>query len=194
MRRIFKLTACLVAGGQSARMGQDKACIDFRGTPLWRHQLQTLVALEPDEILISGRPGADYASCGYPDVEDQFKNSGPLAGLAALVARAGHPFVLMLAVDMPFITPAYLDSLLKRCKGSCGAVPENSGFYEGLAAVFPKSALPLAEATLNNRDHSLQRFVRECMTGNLVRIIPVPEEAQPLFKSLNVPSDLLKSA
>lgn len=189
MNHAHKFTACLVAGGQSSRMRRDKAFIDFGGLPLWRHQLQTLAALKPDEILISGRNEAEYAASGCPVVADDFKNGGPLAGIAALLAHASHPLVLILAVDMPFMMDDYLEMLIQQCSRGCGAVPECDGFYEGLAAVFPKTALPLAEAALQKSDRSIQRFVRECAVRNLVRIIPVTEKAFSLFQSLNSPSD-----
>lgn len=190
MQRACKLTASLVTGGQSSRMGRDKACLDYGGEPLWQHQLQILNALVPDEILISGRKEAECAASGHLIVEDHFKNAGPLAGIAALLARASHPLVLTLAVDMPWMTGAYFETLIGQCTPDCGAVPERAGFYEGLAAVFPKAALPLAEIALQASDHSVQRFVRECATRGFVRIVPVMENEKPLFKSLNSPSDL----
>ena len=39
-----KITACLLAGGKSSRMGSDKAAVSFGGLPLWRRQLATLRA------------------------------------------------------------------------------------------------------------------------------------------------------
>lgn len=190
MKRAPLFTACLLAGGQSSRMGRDKARLDFDGLPLWRHQLQTLAALEPMEILISGRDVADYAESGHPVVTDDFKNAGPLAGIAALLARASHPLALVLAVDMPFMTGGYLATLVQQCAPGRGAVPERAGFCEGLAAVFPKTALPLAESALRGNDCSIQRFIRECAACNLVRMIPVPENQHSLFQNLNTPSDL----
>jgi len=184
------LTACLLAGGKSSRMGRDKAGVDFMGTPLWLHQLRTLRNTQADEILISGRKEALYGDCGLAIIEDEINNAGPLAGIASLLAAAKHPLVLMLAVDMPYITDAYLGSLRKQCSGTCGVVPEVAGFYEGGAAIFPKSAGAIVSQILKGDDHSIQLFVRECAARDLVRITSVAAAEIALFKSLNFPSDL----
>jgi molybdopterin-guanine dinucleotide biosynthesis protein A len=46
------LTAVLLAGGESRRLGRDKATIDWGGRPLWELQLEKLRALNPAEILL----------------------------------------------------------------------------------------------------------------------------------------------
>jgi len=183
-------TACLLAGGKSSRMGRDKAGVDFSGSPLWLRQVQTLRKTGSDEILISGRKDACYGGCGLTVVEDEIQNSGPIAGIASLLAAATNPLVLMLAVDMPYMTATYLRGLLEQCSAGCGIVPEENGFFEGVAAIFPKSAGAVADQVLLGEDHSIQHFVRECVAKGLVKIISVSKDEAPLFKSLNTPSDL----
>ena len=48
-------SAVLLAGGESRRMGTDKATFLFRGKPLWQAQLETLRKLRPAEIFLSAR-------------------------------------------------------------------------------------------------------------------------------------------
>src|SRR4029077_13783233 len=48
-------SAVLLAGGESRRMGTDKATFLFRGKPLWQVQLETLRKLRPAEIFLSAR-------------------------------------------------------------------------------------------------------------------------------------------
>lgn len=184
------LTAGLIAGGKSSRMGRDKACVEIAGIPLWRRQLDVLAALEPTEILISGRPAAAYAASGLEIVEDEIRDAGPLAGVAAMLARIRTPLLLVLAVDMPFMTSAYLAKMLHKCGGQTGVVPRHDECFEPLAAVFPKAAAPLFEGALANGNHSMQKLVRDCFAARLIEVFHVSASDLPLFKSVNSPSDL----
>ena len=184
------LTACLLTGGKSSRMGQDKAGVEFLGTPLWRHQLQTLQALGAREILISGRSEACYGDSGFTIVEDETRDAGPLAGIAALLEAAKHPLILVLAVDMPYITESHLRSLLAQCTPETGVVPEVNEFLVGVAAVFPKSAAAVAAQILIGENHSVQHFAQECAAKKRVKILPIPEAQASSFKSMNSPTDL----
>jgi molybdopterin-guanine dinucleotide biosynthesis protein A len=183
-------TACLLAGGKSSRMGCDKAGVEFSGTPLWQHQLKTLRKIGAHEILISGRRDALYGDCGLTIIEDKIKSVGPIAGIASLLMAAAHPLVLILAVDMPHMTDAYLRRLWEQCSSERGVVPERKGFFEGVAAFFPTAAHSIALQVLQGEDHSIQYFVRECAAKNLVKIVSVSDDESALFKSLNAPSDL----
>ncbi|MEI8342756.1 MAG: molybdenum cofactor guanylyltransferase [Verrucomicrobiota bacterium] len=187
------LTACLLAGGKSSRMGRDKAGVEFLGTPLWQHQLHTLQKTGANEILISGRKDACYGGSGVTVIEDEIKNTGPLAGIATMLEAATNPLVLMLAVDMPYMTDAFLLSLREQSSVTRGAVPELDGFFEGVAAIFPKSAGVIATRILQGNDHSIQHFVRECVANEQVKIVTVSNDETALFKSLNAPSDLLET-
>ena len=51
----MNLSAVLLAGGESRRMGEDKAALLFHGTPLWQIQLNCLRKLQPAELLLSAR-------------------------------------------------------------------------------------------------------------------------------------------
>jgi molybdenum cofactor guanylyltransferase len=187
-----QFTACLIAGGKSSRMGRDKAGVKFSGEMLWLHQLRILRETGADEILISGRKDACYANCGVGIIEDEIKNAGPLAGINSALSAASHPLALILAIDMPQMTGAYLRGLCEQCTGQSGVVPKRDGFYEGLAAIFPKSAGAVAAKILASDDYSIQHFVCECACLDLVKIVRVSDIDTALFQNLNSPSDFPK--
>src|SRR5205823_5696774 len=100
-------SAVLLAGGASRRMGMDKALLrapDGDSSPqlLWQRQLQTLRALEPAEILISGPPRPGFPA-GVPCIRDRLPGCGPLGGLATCLARVATPWLLVLAIDLPLM-------------------------------------------------------------------------------------------
>src|SRR5438309_12029709 len=100
-------SAVLLAGGESRRMGRDKANVLFRGKPLWHVQLETLQKLEARENFASAPIDPPWRPDGVPFVGDVAPSRGPLSGLAASAARMSRGHRLALAIDMPFMTATY---------------------------------------------------------------------------------------
>jgi molybdopterin-guanine dinucleotide biosynthesis protein A len=179
--------AVLLAGGRSSRMGSDKAALVVDGQPLWQRQLATLRALHPRELFISGRSDGPYATAGVEIVEDTIPGLGPLGGIAVALRYSASPLVVILAIDLPAMTPDFLGAMLK---GGRALVPQNARYFEPLAAVYPKSALPIAEEMLRDEDRSMQRFVRRLVDAGLVQSRPVEPGEVALFRNVNRPEDL----
>ncbi len=188
----FSFTAAVFAGGASARMGSDKAFVRLGGEPLIGRQLRCLRETGAAELLISGRAGADYSSFGVPVILDAVPGAGPLAGLAAVLKSALFPKTLVLAVDMPAMTPAMLGKILSRCEGDAGCVPLDAGRYEPLAAVYPGRLLPLAEERLAAGRYSMRELVEEAIERGLMRSIPIEAGERIHFLNCNCPSDLAR--
>lgn len=107
-RKIEDCTALILAGGNSKRMGQDKANLSLKGQTLLQHVVATMQQNFP-EVIVSvrqPRPESDM-----PQVCDDPAHSGPLAGLAAGLERADTAWVFAVACDMPFVTPAVIELL-----------------------------------------------------------------------------------
>jgi molybdopterin-guanine dinucleotide biosynthesis protein A len=172
-------------------MGRNKAALMIGGQQLWQRQLEKLRALEPAELFISGRPGGPFASAGVEIVTDAVPDLGPLSGIAAALRRTAAPLLLVLAVDLPGIRPAFLRLLIEeaRTRGH-GVVPQAVRGFEPLAAVYPSAALPLAEDALKEPDRSLQTFVQRLVATGLASTFPLAPEQLVEFYNLNEPADL----
>ncbi len=192
------LTAVLLAGGQSRRMGSDKAQLEFEGQPLWRRQIALLESMQPAEIFVSGprRPG-------FPDalrnVEDAGTNQGPLAGLATALRAAASPHVLVLAIDMPLMTGAFLAELRGRARPGRGVVPfllereTREKFYEPLAAIYPRECVELVDRHLASADWSMQTLVRAGVSAGLLAEFEIPAGTRKCFANANTPGSLGRS-
>ena len=184
-------TAVLLAGGKSTRMGRDKAGVLVGGQPLWQRQLATLRAVQPQELFISGKADGPYAGAGVEILADNFPGLGPLAGLEAALRRARHPLVLVLAIDLPAMTADFLSGLVHAAAASAtGCVPCADGWFEPLAAVYPRACQPLAAACLREPDRSMQRFVRLAAEQGFMRVRALADSERGLFQNLNEPGDL----
>ena len=76
----MNLSAVILAGGESRRMGQDKAWLEVGGQSLLARAVSTVRDSGIKEILISGRPGADYSTLRRPVLLDLEPGYGPLSG------------------------------------------------------------------------------------------------------------------
>ncbi len=177
-------TAGLLAGGRSSRMGCDKAALEFEGEMLWQRQVRLLESLNPAQLLISGRPDGPYVGSAYKVIYDQHADQGPLAGLAALLRVCITPRLLVLAVDMPWMTSSALEQMLAH-KG--GFAIEHDGWWEGTAAVYPVEILPLVEGALAGPDHSLQSLIRVAKQAGLMNTCGIGPAQANTFRSWNTP-------
>ena len=189
---VAPFAAVLLAGGQSRRMGRDKALLPLPdGRLLWQRQLDVLRALEPAELFISGpaRPGFPAA---VPTVEDAVPGLGPLGGIAAVLAVMRSARLLVLAVDLPMMASAFLCKLLRHGNNEArGIVPQAAdGFFEPLAAVYPRTALGPAQARIGRQELSLQTFIRALIAERKVSTLPIDAAESALFANWNAPIDL----
>src|SRR5687767_9764343 len=95
------LTVCVQAGGQSSRMGEDKALKTFLGRPLIQRVIDRLASIADEMIVTTNRP-EDYAFLNVPLFPDLKPGRGALGGLYTAIASAKHPLVAVVACDMPF--------------------------------------------------------------------------------------------
>lgn len=187
----MNISAVLLAGGESRRMGQDKGTLTFEGKPLWQVQLALLRKLEPAEILISARSDPSWRPSDVQFLPDDAPSRGPLSGISAALAKLQTKHLLALAIDMPFMTSSYLQVLLEERRSGCGVIPMIGDRAEPLAAIYPGEALAYFVAALSGADFSLQNVVKQLASAGLVRVICVRKEDEKLFRNLNQPSDLV---
>ncbi len=155
MKRYRQISAFILAGGASSRMGQDKALLDFGGVPLILHTARSLEPLVAD-VRIVGSPRR-YAALGLSGIEDNAhpheatynSGCGPLAGIATALATTNSTWNLIVACDLPYLSVEWLGWLLSRALRSRGeaVVPRTGRGIEPLAAVYRREcAAPIAAA------------------------------------------------
>jgi len=184
-------SAVLVTGGKSTRMGKDKALLSLQGSHLmlWQRQLRTLEDLQPEEIFWSG-PAREGLPAHVRVVVDTVPDAGPLAGISACLELLQSELLIVLAIDLPFLSATYLQRMLDRCAKARGIVPRHKDYYEPLAAIYPKTLAVTAAAQLSTGRYALQEFVRTGVEQGALRAFAIEEKDIPLFKNLNLPADL----
>jgi molybdopterin-guanine dinucleotide biosynthesis protein A len=184
-------SAALIAGGRSSRMGRDKALLPVAGASrvLWQQQLDVLRDLEPAAIFWSGQPRHGLPADVHV-VSDEIENLGPLAGINACLNRCESDLLVVLAIDLPRMSATYLRSLLAQCSSARGVIVQHDGFFEPLAAVYPKRMRVLASEHLHQKQLALQPLMREAVKREFLNVVSLDKNDVPLFKNVNTPNDL----
>ncbi len=148
------VTAFVLAGGQSQRMGADKALLDWHGRPLLAHAMDQARSLTA-EIRIVG-PRDRLARYGEV-ITDIYPEHGPLGGIHAALTAGATDLNLVLAVDMPFVAPRFLQHLLSQARAGSPwvTVPRLKDGWQPLCAVYRRGFAQIAEAALRGDENKL---------------------------------------
>jgi molybdopterin-guanine dinucleotide biosynthesis protein A len=183
-------SALLLAGGESRRMGRDKATLDFDGRPLWKRQLELLRTLGPEKIFVSARTPPSWLPDEVGLLLDDPPSRGPISGLTKALAASGTTHLIVFAVDMPFMSAGEFRRLLELATEGCGVVPIIGERAEPLAAIYPATAARDFQAALAGQDLSMQSVVRRLAQIGKVKLSEVPDAGANLYRSVNEPGDL----
>ena len=185
------VSAFILAGGQSTRMGRDKALVIVGGRTLLERVLETARAVTED-VRIVGEP-AKYSTLA-PTTADIFPGCGPLGGIHAALRASNRELNAILAVDVPFVTPELLQYLIACAEESptslVTVVRTNQG-WQPLCAVYRREFVDLAEGSLRAGRNKIDALFEP----GRARVISAQELqaagfSENLFRNLNTPEEL----
>ncbi len=190
------LTVSVQAGGQSRRMGREKAMIPFLGQALIARVVARVRPAAREIILIAPNP-APFQFLGLPVFPDRIPGMGVLGGLYTSLSAAHQPFVALIACDMPFANPALLSFQLEliQTSGADVAISQSDHGLEPLHAVYRRdTCLPLVENALRQGQMRLNSWFGRAV----VRILSPDETAacDPqgfAFTNINTPEELARA-
>lgn len=156
-RRVDDVTAFILAGGKSTRMGRDKAFLDIDGQTLLERAIAKARGLTQNTTIIGSR--AKFAAFG-PVVEDVFLERGPLGAIHAALAASISELNLVLAVDMPFVQEGFLRWLIGEARKSEAVVTvvRSTGRLQPLCGVYRKSFGEIAQRSLEAGENKIDRL------------------------------------
>jgi len=143
----------VLTGGQSLRMGGDKALLPLAGRPLVLHMVEKLRPLV-SEVMLVGAPER-YAHLGLPVLPDCEAGRGPVAGIVTALRATRHDWNLVVACDLPLLDPRLFELDLNQATVAPdlydAIVPQTEPGQEGwqpLAAAYHRRCLPAFERVL----------------------------------------------
>ena len=188
-------SAIVLAGGQSSRLGRDKASIVVAGATLLQHVLNRVSGLA-SEVIVVTRPGQELPSIASPprSVEDSLPGKGPLAGLyTGLTAATSFPAIAV-AGDMPLLQPPLLQELLDLALEFDAVVPRRQGLPEPLCAVYNAACIEAIRSCIERDDLKMANFLGDVRTRYVGEDEWQRVDPNGLsFFNLNTPEDLARA-
>ncbi|MDO9557299.1 MAG: formate dehydrogenase accessory sulfurtransferase FdhD [Coriobacteriia bacterium] len=188
------VTAAVLAGGRSLRMGIDKTLLSVEGEPLVVRVTESVGDVCAHTVIVTNRPEAleeiDLPA-GVRVLQDTVAYQGPLGGLATALEQSEDEWVLAVAADMPWLRPELVRALWDARDGAQVVIPVSSKGAEPLLALYHVSCLPAARAVLESGRRRLIAMLPS------LKVVEVPVESlrdvDPELRSLvnvNTPEEL----
>lgn len=189
-----RFSVAILAGGESSRMGGNKALELLGGRPVIEHLIDSLKPLSGDTFIVANDAAA-YGRFGLPVRADHFGLRASLVGVYSAVASAAEDYCFVTACDMPFADPALVRYMAGLVDGYDAVVPTSHRGEEPLHAFYTRACLDPMRRFIDSGDLALRRVL-----GSLkVRDVTIEEMSSccdPLtvFFNVNTPADLDEAA
>lgn len=190
------LSIVIQAGGESRRMGRDKALMPFLGRPLIQRVLERLMPIADEVIVTTNRP-EDYRFLGLPLFPDLLPGRGALGGLYTALSSATCEVVAVVACDMPFASAGLIEAANRLLIGEEAdvVIPDSGGGLEPMHAVYRReTCIPAIKAAIEADQWKLISWFPQVK----VRIL-LPDETRGLdpsglaFWNLNTPEEFAEA-
>lgn len=188
------VSAAVIAGGASSRMGQPKGLLEIGGVSLLTRVTDVLAEISDDLICVTCRPDEYAFESSRLRMVPDFGGGpqGPLSGILGALDAARHDLCIAVAVDMPFLNAELLRYLVRLARGYDVVLPIiESDRPECLHAVYRKTCLPHATAALEAGRRRVAGFFSEVTVRRVHRFRLRrydPELAS--FDNVNTPREL----
>jgi molybdopterin-guanine dinucleotide biosynthesis protein A len=188
--KIEGVTAAILAGGTSSRMGTNKALLEVDGEAIIARSYHTLARLFHEVVIVTNTP-EDYDFLPCRTVPDIYPGFGSIAGLHSALAHSTTKRTFVTACDMPFVDPAIIRYLCELQQAGYDAViPYSSGGQEPLHAVYSSDCRNVFESAIQGS----QRKILDILARMKTRLVPWDEiqhvqGAATSFLNVNTPEE-----
>lgn len=159
-----ELSALILAGGKSLRMGRDKALLSIRGTTLIEHLISQIDDLF-EEILVCAASREKYGHLNLRIIADEAPIGGPLVGILSGLRAARTEACFVLSCDIPYVDRQFLLRIISRASQADLVIPRyDNGNFEPLLGIYSKRAIPVIERQITSGRMKIADIYPECRT------------------------------
>jgi molybdopterin-guanine dinucleotide biosynthesis protein len=183
------IAACVLAGGRSTRMGEDKRQLIFQDVTLFQRALALTEGYCPRYVSLAADDSLEEIS-GFTIVRDRVAGKGPLGGISEVLSMSTQPWVLFLPCDMPLFDASMLHILTERRSPNIDAL-----FFteSGARRLFPlllrTSAAPVFYSALESDKLKLTALISGRLRTEAVEAVDHPLYRSDLFGNINSQED-----
>ncbi len=185
------VTAVVLAGGQSSRMGTDKALLPWQGVPLLQRVCQVAVQCCPAVYVLTPWPDRYQHLVVKPclTLTELTPGQGPLVALEQGFRQLQSTWLLLLACDLPLLNANLLQSWTQRLPNdeTMAAIPYYADHWEPLCGFYHHQSHLQLKSFIDQGGRSFQNWLPTIPT----RKIAVDAEAASMFWNCNSPEDLM---
>lgn len=189
----------ILAGGKSSRMKTDKAFLEIDGETFVEKAVTTLAETCDNRIkIVLNQSQTDFIErlpANIPHIFDKYENRGALGGIHAALTDCETKYAIILAVDLPFVTPEAIAKLADITVSSnkfIAAVPrQTDGILQPLCAAYSaRYCAPALENLLNETDSASVRNFLELLAPRLIDQSKLTtDQSKDIFFNVNHPTD-----
>ncbi len=176
------LAVAILAGGRARRLGGvNKATLRIGALEIIDRQLPVLRAFAAD-IFVVGRGGPAWRRRGLRVVADEIPDAGPLGGIYTAIRHSPCDRTLVVACDMPFLSPALLQRLAA-VEGADLVIPRSARGYEPLCAIYSQACASGIHGRLARGEYEASRLPEG------IRVAEVGVDDELSVVNVNTPHD-----
>lgn len=171
MKSKVSMTAIVLAGGKSSRMGTDKALLPLGEKTILEHIVE-LTSVFFDEIFVVVETKTKVENLQLKEAqirEDLIKNKGPLGGIYTGLSYSNTRVNCVFTCDMPFVDPVLIENLMGFWEEHYDAIclEDSDGKLHPFPGVYDRSCRHLIHLLLDQGYHSMSHFLRVVMLKTL---------------------------
>ena len=177
-------TVAILVGGDSSRMGTDKALYEVEGSAMALRVAAAATAAGAKEVLLIGGTQARAKKLSGTWKKDLYPGEGPLGGVITALKASSHDSVVVLSCDMPFLTDAVISSLVRGLSDAQATVGRTDRLNWLCAAWSKQECLKTLESVWKRKERAVHR------AAVLLDVAEVPVPAVAV-RNINSPADLV---
>lgn len=175
------MTGIILCGGQSKRMGRQKAFLPFAGSTLIEHSVDLMHDVFDEVLLVSNNPD-EFEHISANLVRDIIPRRGPLVGILSGLLVAKHQHCFVMPCDMPLVDEELIRAMAARRQETDLLVYSCDGNLEPLLAIYSRKLIEaLEEVIFLGKDKAMDFVI-----AKRAQIFPYENQNQPNYPHFNV--------